>query len=243
MVEVLSSEPYAEFLKSQLWDPLQMSNTYHDVSGVKFNQATDRLASGYIWTEKTKSYNEVPVFDQPEGQGAGCIYSCVNDYAKWIRSMLKHTGPLSQNAQKEVIKPRSIIHLDDDDRMPFYSQPLYALGWAVENYRGFPVVEHDGCVPGFQSLMRYLPKQEWGVVIFGNSDSAGDVAEILVGHLMDEHLDVPVLERVDWAAFWRKSNEKSMEENDVDLPMPPDSLLPMTLPLLLCRKIQQYGVS
>lgn len=47
MVEVLSGEQFAEFLQSRIWDPLQMSNTYHDISGIQARNATALLAHGY----------------------------------------------------------------------------------------------------------------------------------------------------------------------------------------------------
>lgn len=90
---------------------------------------------------------------------------------------------------------------EEEDRMPFYSQALYALGCVIETYRGLTVIGHDGRVSGFNSLMRYLPELEWGIVIFGNSNGAGDIAEILCWHLVDELLSVSTPELLDWTAL------------------------------------------
>lgn len=204
LVEVLSNESYADFLKKRFWNPLEMHKTYHDLCGVEAANATEHLSYGYRWDEKTNSFVHTPSFSQPEGQGAGLIYSSVSDIAKWVRSMIKGTGPLNKGIINELVKPRAIIRLDDDEKLPFYSHTLYALGLFVGSYRSHEVVGHTGSVPGFNSLMQWLLEKEWGVVIMGNSQGASDVADILFSYLADELLDVSVSDRVDWPTLWRE---------------------------------------
>jgi len=243
MVEVLSGEQFAEFLQSRIWNPLQMSNTYHDINGIQARNATALLAHGYHWDERAEHYVKIPFIEQPEAQGAGLVFSSVNDYAKWIRAMIKRTGPLPLAAHKELVKPRAIMLEEEEDRIPFYSQALYALGWVVETYRGLTVIGHDGSVPGFNSLMRYLPELEWGIVIFGNSNGAGDAAEIVCGHLVDELLSVPTPERLDWTALQREHHEKSkQEEKDRMQSKPLEPELAMSVPLFqYAGKYQNVG--
>jgi len=125
------------------------------------------------------------------------------------------------------------MHEEEEDRMPFYSQALYALGLVVETYRGLTVIGHDGRVPRFNSLMRYLPELEWDIVIFGNSNGAGDIAEILSWHLVDGLLSVPTPERLDWTALQREYHEKSkQEEKDRLQPKPLELGFAMSVPLL-----------
>jgi len=196
MVEVLSGEDFDEFLRSRIWEPLQMRNTYHDISGVQAGNASDRLAYGYEWNEDRGSLVEIPFVEQPEGQGAGLVFSSANDYARWIRSLIKRAGPIPMAGHKELVKPRTILDEDEEERRPFHSQPLYALGLIVESYRGRNVIGHNGGVSGFRSAMRYLPELQWGVVIFGNSGEAHHLAEALYMHLVDELLGIPVPERI-----------------------------------------------
>lgn len=233
LVENLSGEPYAEFLKRHFWNPLEMLNTHHDISGVKSNNAINNLAQGYRYDNDKGAYIDVPWYEQPEGQGAGLIFSSANDWAKWIRAMIKRSAPLTQKAHEELVKPRTIITWDEEDKLPFCSQSLYALGWIVESYRGRTVIGHDGGVTGFTSLMRYIPEQEWGVIILTNSDDGDNVAELLCWHLMDELLKVSSTERVDWLAFQRKRCTKSQEEDNEneDLLERSDQKLPTSVPL------------
>ena len=76
--------------------------------------------------------------------------------------------------------------------------------------------------------MRYLPQVERGIVIFGNSDGANKVAEILCWHLIDELLEVPLSERFDWDEFARKQEESYADQQREDLyPEQPDPPLQM----------------
>lgn len=228
MIEVLSGETFADFLKSQIWDPLGMANTYLDIAGVENHNATEYLARAYRWDERAGCYVDIPWFKQPEAQGSGSVYSSVKDYAKWIQAMINHTSPLPPTAYKELTKPRTIMP-EEEDRIPFHSQSMYALGWVVETYRGRQVIGHGGNDCGFESLMQYLPELEWGIVICGNSNGAGDAAWILYGHLVDELLGVPSSERFDWAALARERNAKDKKEHL--FPEQPNPPLPMSVPI------------
>ena len=147
--------------------------------------------------------------------------------------MIKRAGPISKTGHRDLVKPRVIAEADVEDcPKPFHSHLLYALGWEVETYRGYMMVGHGGCVSGFGSLMRYLPQVEWGIVIFGNSDGANEVAEILCWHLIDELLGVPPSERFDWDEFARQQEETYADQQREDLyPERPDPPLPMVASL------------
>jgi CubicO group peptidase (beta-lactamase class C family) len=213
LVETVSGMPYVEFLKTRLWKPLGMTNTFHDISDMQANNTLDRKATGYHWNKDTKSHMTIPTFEQTEGQGAGCIFSSAGDYAKWIRALIKCSPPLSEAAHKEFIEPRSMYDFDEKYAIPFGSRPLYALGLVHESYRGRTVISHSGSVPGFKAAVAYLPEFDWGFVSFGNADDADYINETLKWTLMDEILGVPKEERVDWSAFFRGWNEMGQEED------------------------------
>lgn len=214
LVETVSGKPYTEFLHEKLWGPLGMSNTFHDIPDVEARGAQDRLATGYVWKEDEGAYNDVPTYAQPMGQGAGGIFSSASDYAKWIRALIKQSPPLSKAAHKELITPRMVMPIQEGGELPFFSDPLYALGLIKESYRGHTVIGHDGDVDGFKAIFRYLPDSDWGIVVFGNSESAYEVEQILVHCLIDEVLHVPIGDRVDWAAYTRDAKDKEDAEND-----------------------------
>lgn len=223
LVESISGMSYAEFLRSKIWDPLGMQDTYHDHPNIP-SAAKERLATGYRWDADKESYTRIPSYPSPEGQGAGGIFSAASSYAKFIRALLTDSAPLSSTAQKELVTPRTIIPSSSPLDIPYYSHSLYALGCIVESYRGHTVIGHDGDVSGFKALVRWMPEFQWGVVMLGNSEGAFYAEQVLFHGLMDGVVrgtspspspSPTFLEKkadVDWVAFWRKWAEREEEE-------------------------------
>lgn len=234
LVESVTGKKYAEYLRKKLWEPLGMSDTYHDLPGIIDEPAKVRLATGYRWDKEKGEYVAIPSFSQPEGYGAGCVFSTATDTAKWVRALLRRSALFSETTHEDLITPRTIIPMTCE--LPFYSQPLYALGLIVETYRGFRVVGHDGDVTGFKALIRYMPEFDWGIVILGNSEGAFHAEQILSHVLMDDVLNVPENERVDWSKFWREWDEKEAkakeDENDPK-PQPLANSEPLGVPVEL----------
>jgi hypothetical protein len=123
--------------------------------------------------------------------------------------------------------------------MPFYSHSLYALGWIVETYRGRTVIGHRGNEPGFNSLVRYLPELEWGVVIFRNSSGAWEAVEMICSHLIDELLNVPIPDRFDLTAVLQAHEKTKPDENQEGALDCPFSVQPGS-PLGLSAPVTQY---
>ncbi|KAF2033930.1 beta-lactamase/transpeptidase-like protein [Setomelanomma holmii] len=213
LVKTITGEPYLEFIHKRLWEPLGMTNTFHDLPGIEAGNAMSRKATGYRIDKTTKEDIPISAVYQPESQGAGSVYSSAGDYAKWVRALMKRKLPLSESVQKELVTPRSIDPPNEKYALPFHSDPLYALGLHKESYRGRTLIGHGGAVPGFKAEMCYLPELDWGVVIFGNTDLAWVANETLVYTLIDDVMGVPAADRVDWGAFFRRQHERFEEED------------------------------
>lgn len=82
LVETVSGMPYAKFLRKKIWEPLDMTNTFHDLPDIEAHDATNRKATGYRWDQEKEEHIAIPAYPSPEGQGAGCIFSSAGDYAK-----------------------------------------------------------------------------------------------------------------------------------------------------------------
>lgn len=210
VVESLSSEDYTSFLRSRIWEPLGMHNTFQDRPDVG---ASAHEAQGYRWDENTGVYVPVPILASPEGRGAGCVLASAGDYAKFVRCLIQRAAPLSAASHRALVEPRTIEVSDDPENvLPGYSDvSLYALGLYRDSYRGETLMTHDGAVPGFKAAMAFLPGREWGVVIFANSNSGRYVNSILEHVLMDEVLGVGEEGRVDWEEVFRERRVKYLE--------------------------------
>jgi CubicO group peptidase (beta-lactamase class C family) len=211
VVETLSGEDYTSFLRSRIWAPLGMHNTYQDRPDVS---PSAQPAQGYRWDETSGGrYVPVPILPSPEGRGAGCVLTSAGDYAKFVRCLIRKTSPLSEESHKALAAPRTIDELcDAEDLLPGHSDvSLYTMGLYRETYRGATLMNHDGSVPGFEAAMGFLPAQEWGFVICTNSCLGSYVNDIVKHVLMDEVLGVKEEDRVDWEGVFRERRAKALE--------------------------------
>ena len=229
LIETLTHVSMEDFLRQRIWTPLNMTETYFGLDDVIKHHALDRLAKGYGWDKEKAAYFEVPWPKQPEAAGAGEMKSTAGDYAHFLRCMIQQTEPISSAGHEELIKPRMIM---GDEPQPFWSPALYALGWTTETYHGETVIGHNGCTNGFGSKMMYLPRKKWGVVIFGNTMSAGPANDKICWTLVDDLLSISVEKRFDWDGQAVKDEmewvPKTVGEIYPEIPEPP---VPLALPL------------
>ncbi|TAQ83561.1 hypothetical protein B7494_g8115 [Chlorociboria aeruginascens] len=231
LVETLTGEWLGDFLRREMWQPLDMRETYLGVDEVKKHSMMEKMATGYRWNKDTEQYVEVPVVNDPEARGAGEIISSVLDWAKFLKCMIFRSGPISQAGHEELTKPRIGT---GEKRKPFRAHTLYALGWEVDNFHGEEVIGHDGGINGFTSKMMFLPERKWGVVVFSNTMGACEVQEKICWGLIEEVLDVEVEKRFDWYEFHKKEEEDRKKEEKTResiFPSLPDVPIPLALEL------------
>lgn len=193
-IEKVTGKWLGDFLRERVWLPLDMRSTFLSLDdALNHVSATPdvNFAKPYAWNKSTAQPVELP-HCKATLSGAGDMISNVLDYAKYVRSMIRKSGALSEAGYTEVLKPRSIM----PNAVPqFTSQMVYSLGWMSGVYRGEPVFLHPGGVDGMTSAMIFLPERDWGVVAFCNALSWGQ--ETLAWKLIDDLLEVPQEDRVD----------------------------------------------
>ncbi|KAI4180465.1 MAG: hypothetical protein L6R41_007226 [Letrouitia leprolyta] len=200
VIETITGTWLGDVFLHRIWTPLNMTQTYLSLDQAKA-AAADRtqrvnLAKGYTWNNVTKNYTQVPYMDVPLVSGAGNIISTVDDYALWLHFLIRQTPPLSKPGHASLRHPRTIL---DPTPLPgFTGTSTYALGWNVQNYHGEPLISHTGGVPGFGSIVGYLPDRKYGIVIFGNTAETAAIVEMtLFYYLLDEYLGIRKEDRGD----------------------------------------------
>ncbi|KND87177.1 D-aminopeptidase [Tolypocladium ophioglossoides CBS 100239] len=192
VIETITGKWLGDVLKENIWSPLGMDSTYLDLDEAL--AAPNHLARGYYWDEENEKYNEVRYMPVTEVSGAGAIFSNVLDYAKWVKSLLHKTGPLSESVYEDIRKPRFI------SGTPSYGRdvPLYGLAWDRFIYKGHVVYTHDGGMHAFGAEVFWLPEIKYGVVSFANTAVSSNAAEeALVLKLVDEKLGIKEEDRID----------------------------------------------
>lgn len=198
LVERKTGIDFADFLEQRFFQPLGMVSSNLQPERARAKGLGDRITPGHWWDKKASKYSTFVVPDAPEAQGAGSIITSVDDYVKYVRAMMNKEGPFTEDVYKGLIRPRSIITQDYDKLLPFTSPLLYAAGWEVHHYRGYMVVAHTGGIAGASTIHFFVPDLKFGGAIFGNSDDASLIAEVLMQELLDELLGLPQDQRLRW---------------------------------------------
>lgn len=196
LLETLTGLKLETILREKFWKPLGMASTSFDPA-----DAEGRLARGYYWdltkddtsntgrSSSNSQYVSEPYVNISCITGAGATISSVNDYALWIKAYLdvanatkptNISSPIDHSLYRDVLMPRTIaalpISLYDSD---FLTPQLYALGWLVFSIGGHTIVGHDGGLPGFGTVILFLPDDGYGIVTMGNTAGTSNVVGVL----------------------------------------------------------------
>ncbi|KAL4749570.1 hypothetical protein BDW72DRAFT_194707 [Aspergillus terricola var. indicus] len=233
LVEKMTNQSFYEFLKENLWGPLNMHSTYLDTAPALADKR--EISEGYFFNPSTNQTVATNLEYSPVVRGAGNILTSVNDYAKWVSTLLVRAPPISEEGYAALFGAHSIVAPVVNP--PFSAPDLYGLGWFLQNYKGLQIIQHGGDQVGFGALVVLLPEKETGLTILGNDMMGMDPAKmILAFEIIDGLLGIKQEDRPDWEkiidtqlAGLKFSNE-TLASLYPDLP-DSDSLLPHPLEL------------
>lgn len=171
LVEILSGQPFAEYMRKHLLEPLGMSHSDFERSETIRNYQ----AKGYkLKHSKNVEFGTNLRVHKP----AGALYASVNDMLKYMNCLLnqgKYKG--GQLIQSESLKTLWTPHYRVDERLP-------AMGYAfwlydIEDYK---VVGHGGSINGYLAQMYLLPREKLGIIVAVNQMSLGNMEAIRIAH-------------------------------------------------------------
>jgi CubicO group peptidase (beta-lactamase class C family) len=179
IVTNVSGQPYRTYIAQTILRPLGMTSTTLEPASVP----NDRLAHGYRWEDETWK-EEPPLPDGAFGAMGGMLTS-VSDLSKYVGALLAawpprdgaETGPVrraSLREMQEIWRSRPSIVTRTSDGSPTLNSGGYGYGLRVSQSCAFEqVVAHSGGLPGFGSLMQWLPDYGVGIIAFGNVTYTG----------------------------------------------------------------------
>jgi CubicO group peptidase (beta-lactamase class C family) len=144
IIEKLSGQTYGEFLKQNIFDPLDLRDTGHDGNP---NMLLSNRAAGYTPTGVTELEN-VPYMDWSIKTGNGSIYSTVEDLYRWDRALYT----------EKILKKSSLQQM-------FTEQ----YGWFSGKRLNRNVVRMNGRSPGFNSDFQRYPDDDVCIIVLGNN--------------------------------------------------------------------------
>jgi CubicO group peptidase (beta-lactamase class C family) len=179
IVTKASGMPYRQYIGENILRPLGMTSTTLEPRNV----APGRLAQGYRWEdEKWKLEPQLP--DGAFGSMGGMLTS-MRDLGLYVGMFLgawpprdgAELGPVKRSSLREMQqiqrpRPPAVVR-SPTGGLQLYSGG-YAYGLGVSSDCNFAhIVAHSGGLPGFGSIMRWLPEYGVGIIAFGNRTYTG----------------------------------------------------------------------
>lgn len=159
IIEKISNMSYEDFLKKNIFIPLDMKNSGYDNNEVLSNKAIgyDKISPKPV---KTFSWDMSLFFS------CGGLYSTVEDLYKWDQAL--YTEKL---VKKETLAKifKSYTKITGDTG---YSYCSYGYGWIVQDLAQKPIVEHNGVVPGFLSYIYRNESTKKTIIVLCNNFGA-----------------------------------------------------------------------
>lgn len=165
VIEHVSGRPYAEFMKQEVFEPLDLHHTFVGEPPRRTGLVAPRLGEN---GRPLPSYG----FDH---DGASAVYSSAHDL---VRFGMFHIGT-------ERSEQQAILSMDSRRAMqrPVAPADNYGLGWGLGHDDGVRRVSHGGGMPGVRTAIQAFPEQGVVIVVLINTMGVGrehvEIAELI----------------------------------------------------------------
>ena len=154
IAERVSGQPLADFTRQRIFDPLGMDATLWRTD---FREIVPHRATAY--NKAGTGYETDMPFENTYGHAA--LLTTTADLDKWNTSW--KNSPLGGEALLRLRTTRGILNNGDTI--------AYAAGVMVDEYNGYPSVNHSGATAGYRAWLAYYPDQDLSIVYLANDGS------------------------------------------------------------------------
>src|SRR5215203_2193385 len=180
IVAKASGRPYAEYVRDNILRPLGMNSSTFEMSSVP----REHIALGYRREDNT--YKPEPILAHGSFGSMGGLWTTAPDLARYVAFLLSafpprdeaERGPIKRSSAREMqqswrLSPASTFRSVIDAPLQLgVSSYGYGLG-VSQDCRFTHVVGHGGGLPGYGSLMRWLPEHGVGLIAMSNLTYGG----------------------------------------------------------------------
>src|SRR6185369_9513723 len=168
-----------DYVAANVLRPLGMTSTTLEPSEV----APSRLAHGYRWEDER--WKDEPLLANGSFGSMGGMLTSVRDLSRDVAMFLSawppHDGPetapirrASLREMQQLWRPAPATVSRDSAGAVQFTAGGYAFGLRASQTCSFrSIVEHSGGLPGFGSIMRWLPEYGVGIIAFGKLTYTG----------------------------------------------------------------------
>ena len=175
-----SGKPYADYVRDSILRPLGMNASTFEMSEVP----RDKIALGY--RREGETWKPEPILAHGSFGAMGGLWTTAPDLARYVAFLLSafpprdepERGPIKRTSAREMqqlwrFSPGSAFRTTTDAPLQLgVSGYGYGLGIG-QDCRYAYVVGHGGGLPGYGSLMRWLPDYGVGLIAMGNLTYGG----------------------------------------------------------------------
>ena len=180
IVSAVSRESYDDYVTKNILQPLGMRSTTLHADRVP----KGRLAVGYRWEDER--WKEEPVLPHGSFGSMGGMLTTIRDLSRYVALFLDawpprdgpERGPLRRASLREMQQPwrpsTTRVVLDKSALSAHLTAGSYGYGLSNTQTCQFrSAIAHGGGLPGYGSLMRWLPDYGVGIIAFGNLTYTG----------------------------------------------------------------------
>jgi CubicO group peptidase (beta-lactamase class C family) len=153
IVEAVSGMPFAQFLRKNIFEPLNMNASVAYEQGIS---TVARRAFGYTATGKSFEATDQSITSSVLGDGG--IYSSVEDLYKWDQALYG----------EKLVCAGSLEQAFTPERLNDGRATGYGFGWEIGKYRELRTVRHSGHTVGFSTAIARFPEQRFTVIVLVN---------------------------------------------------------------------------
>jgi CubicO group peptidase (beta-lactamase class C family) len=171
IVQKASGMPYADYVRRSILEPLGMTSTTFEERDVP----RDRIAPGYRWEDA--AWKPEPILAHGSFGAMGGLWTSARDLSKYVAFLMSafpardgaETGPIRRSSAREMQqawRPTSAAVFRRSVDAPLelsVSAYGYGLGTSTDCRFG-TFVAHSGGLPGYGSLMLWLPEHGVGLI-------------------------------------------------------------------------------
>jgi len=162
LVERLSGQSYADFLRDNIFKPLGMNDSGYDVNAA----ILPNRAAGYA--PGANGLMNAAYVDMTIPGGAGGLYSTTGDLLRWTQGLFGG----------RLLKPESLV------KMTTPNKNNYAFGLEVSTVGGRRMIQHNGGIEGFNTHLTYYPDSRITVAVLANvNGNAPDQIALQLGQV------------------------------------------------------------
>ena len=170
VIEVVSHEPYRQYVRTHLLEPAGMTHTFTVADEGSFSD----MAVGYRHADG--KLERSPTIHDTFGGAAGNLVSTMDDLEKWNQALMSG----------KIVSPADYARMSTSVMTTEKGSADYGLGLFVDTVDGQPRVGHTGGSFGFTTANEYFPKQGVRIIAFTNNGDNPEPGEMITTAIYNE---------------------------------------------------------